>query len=167
MSKSAKYIVLPVIAAALLVAGVATIANADDSKDVRPQWGGGKLLERVAQILNIEPQKLADAFKQASAEIHKEAMDNRFAEWVAAGKLTQDQADQLKAWQASKPDMPFMGSIKMIDKLLEDGKITQEQYDAHKAWLDQKPKVDLPMPQRPGKGMPGFKVPRCGTPPVN
>jgi hypothetical protein len=60
-----------------------------------------------------------------------------------------------------------MGSIKMMDKLLEDGKVTQEQYDAHKAWLDQKPNVDLPMPQRSGDGKPGFKGPRCGTPPVN
>lgn len=167
MSKSVKYIVLPVIAAALLVAGVATVANADDGRGMRPPWGGGKLLERVAQKLNIEPQKLADAFKQASAELHKEAMDSRFDEWVAAGKLTQDQAGQLKAWQASKPDVPFMGPIKMMDKLLEDGKVTQEQYDAYKTWLDQKPNVDLPMPQRPGNGMPGFKGPRCGTPPVN
>jgi hypothetical protein len=69
---------------------------------------------------------------------------------VTSGKLTQDQADKVKAWIDSKPVIPGVNPRNM-DQLLKDGKITQDQYDAYKAWLAAKPDVPLPEPKAPGQ----------------
>ena len=146
------------LAAGLLIAGITVAAASADS----PQGpGGGKLLARVAQILNIDQQKLADAFKQAATEMGQQRQTTMFDQWVKDGKLTQAQADQYKAWMAAKPAGvfgPFMSQDRM-DKALKDGKITQAQYDAWKAWMAQKPPFDLPKPAAPAGG----KGPRGGN----
>lgn len=150
---------------ALMIAGVLVFAaaaatSADDGKNVNPggPMGGpnGKVMERAAQILGIDQQKLADAFKQAEKELAQKNMDDLFAKWVSDGKLTQAQADQYKVWLNARPaDMPplaFMDAAKAteaLDRLLKDSRITQAQYDACKAWLAQKPAFELPKPDRP------------------
>jgi uncharacterized protein YggL (DUF469 family) len=154
---------------AVLIAGVATTVNADDgNKGIRGPFGG-KVIERAAQILGIDKQKLIDAFKQAGSETVKQNMDGRFAQWVSTGKLTQAQADQYKAWLAARPaGVPMFGcfdpakATQVLDTLLKNGKITQAQYDTCKAWLAQKPAFDLPKPDRPAnaplrKGPGNFK----------
>ncbi|MCX6005434.1 MAG: hypothetical protein NT082_07180 [Chloroflexi bacterium] len=143
-----KFVLPALLVTAILVAGLAAVAYADTGQNgVKPQIGG-KLLDRVAQILNIDKQKLTDAFKQAGTEIRQQTMDDRFSKWVAAGKITQDQADQYKAWLASRPGAALVGP-KVADKLLQNGKITQAQYDAFKAWWDKKPNIELPKPEKP------------------
>ena len=135
--------------------------------------GGDEMFSRVAQILNIDKQKLADAFKQAGTELAQTRMDDMFAKWVTDGKLTQAQADQYKAWLKGKPaDIPGFGfgsgdmtrDNDMMSKLLQDGKLTQAQYDAWKTWMGQKPNFDLPKPERPAGG-PAGGLP-CGKPPA-
>ena len=89
-TKKIIYIIAGVLAAALLVGGIATAsALADNGK---PGGPGIRLLDRVAQILNIDKQKLADAFKQASTEIRTDRGNNMFSKLVADGKITQSQA---------------------------------------------------------------------------
>lgn len=149
---------------AALVAGTTTGVSADDGrKGIRTPFGG-KVIERTAQILGIDKQKLIDAFKQAGSETAKQNVDDRFAKWVSEGTLTQAQADQYKAWLAARPAgipaFAFFNTTKAnqaLDTLLNNGKITQAQYDAGKAWLAQKPGFDLPKPAWPaninrGKG---------------
>lgn len=153
-------------AVALMIAGVLVFAaaaatSADDGKNVKPGGPVGgpfnvKVVERAAQILGIDQQKLADAFKQAEKELAQKNMDDLFARWVSDGKLTQAQADQYKTWLNARPaDMPplaFMDASKAteaLDRLLKDSRITQAQYDACKAWLAQKPAFELPKPDRP------------------
>jgi len=154
------------IAAVLMITGVLVFAaaaatSADDGKNVNlggPMGGpfNGKVMERAAQILGIDQQKLADAFKQAEKELAQKNMDDLFARWVSDGKLTQAQADQYKAWLNARPTnmppVPGMDAAKAteaLDKLLKDSRITQAQYDACKAWLAQKPAFELPKPDRP------------------
>jgi len=162
MWKKVAYALAGTVAVVALIAGIAIATYADNGQQgdsppvggIQP-WGGmppanSALLDRVAQILNIDKQQLTDAFKQASSEARQKRTDDMFAKWVSDGKLTQDQADQYKAWMASNPnpDVPCMSS-QLMDKLLKDGKITQAQYDAYKGWMDKKPNIELPKPQKP------------------
>jgi hypothetical protein len=145
------FIVAGILVAGLLIAGVTAAATYADNGQGP---AGGKLLARVAQILNIDQQKLADAFKQAGTELGQERMNSTFDKWVKDGKLTQDQANQYKAWLAAKPAGmfgPFMNQDRM-DKLLKDGKVTQAQYDSWQRWMAQKPAFELPKPERPAGG---------------
>ena len=192
MWKKVMYLTAGILALLVLVTGVVTAVNADDGPkgDGAPnvafgpggpggQWGpgapgvpsGGDMLGRVARILNIDKQKLDDAFKQAGAEMEQQRTNDMFASWVSAGKLKQEQADQYKTWLAAKPDgapgfVPFDStkSTGFLDRLLKDGRINQAQYDAHKAWISQKPNVELPKPERPA-GVPSDNATRPFCPP--
>ena len=139
-----------------LVAVIATAVRADDGNPGIRGPRGGQVMDRAAQILGIDKQKLVDAFKQAGKETAKQNMEDRFAGWVSDGKLTQSQAEQYQGWLAARPaGLPPIAcfdterSGQALDRLLENGKITQAQYDAFKSWLAQKPSFDLPQPQRP------------------
>lgn len=71
-----------------------------------PGWKGvaaGPVLTKVAAILNIPEQKLQDAFQQASQELRAQKFDNALANAVKNGKITQDEADQIKAWCGQRP----------------------------------------------------------------
>jgi hypothetical protein len=145
--KIAKFL-LSIILAVTMVVGTAGVALADDGQNTQGKSNG--LLARVAQILNIDVQKLTDAFKQAVAEMRTERQNTGLQNLVNNGKLTQDQADKLKAWLDSRPDVPRVGP-KGLDALLKNGKITQAQYDAYQAWLAAKPDIPLPKPTSPGQ----------------
>lgn len=170
------YLVAGIVALVMLVTGVVTAANADDAKNGAPPGPGfgapanDTMLEKVAQILGIDKQKVSDAFKQAGAAMEQQRINDMFAKWVTDGKLTQAQADQYKAWLATKPDgVPgFFGCSDnatrendMLSRLLKDGKITQTQSDAITAWLAKKPNIELPKPEKPtgvSHGAPGLSV---------
>lgn len=62
------------------------------------------LLARVAGILGIPQEKLASAFKQAQQEMREEAFFRRLAQAVEKGRLTQEEADEIKAWYEQRPD---------------------------------------------------------------
>ncbi len=147
MGKITKFLLSSVLAATMVV-GTAGVALADDGQNSQGKQDG--LLARVAQILNIDVQKLKDAFKQAVTEMRTERQNTGLQNLVENGKLTQEQADQLKAWLDSKPDIPGINP-RNIDQQLKDGKITQAQYDAYQAWLAAKPDVPLPEPKAPGR----------------
>jgi len=150
-------LLLSSILAVTMMAGSAGVVLADDGQNTQGKSNG--LLARVAQILNIDVQKLTDAFKQAVSEMRTERQNTGLQNLVTSGKLTQDQADKLKAWLDSKPVLPGVNPRNM-DQLLKDGKITQEQYEAYKAWMDAKPDVPLPLGQ-PGPGW-GAQRPDAG-----
>ena len=162
MWKTKKFIIAAVLVAVVLIAATATIALAQGPDDNAGPGHG--LMARVAEILGINQQDLENAFKQAASEQREAAMDARFDKLVADGKITQQEADALKAWQAAKPDVPMLGgrlilggekADALLQKLLDEGKITQSQIDAYKEWLEARPDVQLPVPekgQRPGKG---------------
>ncbi|MCX6007087.1 MAG: hypothetical protein NTZ34_07495 [Chloroflexi bacterium] len=175
MWKKVLCLAVGILAIVVLVSGVVASVNADSAntmdttKSGPPPGGPGgpggphgqgdnEMMTRVAQILNIDKQKLADAFKQAGSELAQTRMDTMFAKWVTDGKLTQAQADQYKAWLKAKPEgVPGFGmgsgdatkDTEMMSKMLTDSKITQAQYDAWKAWIAQKPAFELPKPERP------------------
>jgi polyhydroxyalkanoate synthesis regulator phasin len=146
VNKTARFLLSSILAVTMVV-GTAGVALADDGQASQPDG----LLARVAQILNIDVQKLKDAFNQALTETRTERQNTGLENLVNKGTLTQEQADQLKTWLDSRPDIPRVGP-KGLDQLLQNGKITQQQYDAYQAWLAAKP--DVPLPERqPGDGL--------------
>jgi polyhydroxyalkanoate synthesis regulator phasin len=154
------FILVPVLAVVLSLCVGVGLVMANDSAN--PQGPGQEMMDRVAQILGIDKQDLSDAFKQAQDEFEAQRIDKL----VEDGKITQEQADQLNAWEAarpapgadqqtfeewqnSRPDVPGLeppgppqahGNMdEMLSKLVDEGKITQEQADQLKAWEAEKP----------------------------
>jgi polyhydroxyalkanoate synthesis regulator phasin len=148
VKRTARFLLSGLLAVTMMV-GTVGVAIADDGRTDQAKPDG--LLARVAQILNIDVQKLKDAFTQALTEMRTERQNNGLDNLVNNGTLTQEQADQLKAWLDSRPDIPRVGP-QGLDRLLQEGKITQQQYDAYQAWLAAKP--DVPLPERqPGQAL--------------
>ncbi|MBM3182724.1 MAG: hypothetical protein FJZ83_01690 [Chloroflexi bacterium] len=144
MRKIFKFAIAPLLAIILII-GTTGIALAQPGDQVPERRAA--LLARVADILDIDQQKLGNAFKQAQQEQLEEAFDQRLGELITAGTLTQQQANQLKAWLESRPDVPAVGP-KQIKKLIEDGKITQAQANALKAWQESRPDIPEIQPSK-------------------
>ncbi len=81
-------------------------ANVTGSGNVTPIKG---LLPRVAVILGIPEQTLTDAFKKADQQIKDEAFLKDLDKAVASGRMTQDEANKLKAWWQQRPDVANRG----------------------------------------------------------
>ncbi len=62
------------------------------------------LLARVAEILGIDQQKLADAFKQARQEQQKKMLDEWLKKLVEKGVLTEEQAKAYRDWIEARPE---------------------------------------------------------------
>lgn len=161
MFKTKKSLILVPVMAVVVLLLCATVGVVMAKDGANPPGPSQDILARVAQILGIDEQKLTDAFKQAQDESEAQ----RLANLVEEGKITQEQADQLKAWEAAKPDpsadqqkfdewikarpntpaleQPGPGAHpitdEMLAKLVKGGKITQEQADQFKAWEAARP----------------------------
>ena len=103
MWRSKKFIIIGVLTTILLVGTISGIALAqtDNVTDTQPKT----LLSRVADILGIDQQTVEDAFTQARTEMQDEALDNYLKSLVDEGTITQEEADQYKAWRQSMPDI--------------------------------------------------------------
>ncbi len=64
----------------------------------------GGLLSRVAEILGIPQEELGNAFKQAKQEMREEALIRSLDRAVEKGRITQEEADEIKAWYEQKPE---------------------------------------------------------------
>ena len=66
------------------------------------------VIARVATILGLEEQQVQDAFDQARQEMRDEVLEQQISErletLVESGRLTQEQADELREWYAARPD---------------------------------------------------------------
>jgi hypothetical protein len=107
MWRSKKWIIISILAAAMLlvggVVGGVVYAQSDDTSSNVPE----KTFEaRVATILGIDQSKVEEAFVQAQKEMQDEALNERLNALVSDGKITQEQADQYKEWIQSRPDLP-------------------------------------------------------------
>ena len=92
--------VLAVVLAAGGIGGAVLAADGGDTDNSRP----GTLLARVAEILDIDQQEIEDAFAQAQEEMRVEAQDRYLQKLVDEGRITPEQAEELKAWWDARPD---------------------------------------------------------------
>ena len=87
-----------VLAIGVLGAGVvaAQAVNEDSHKD--------RFTARVAEILGLDETDVKDAMTQAKRQLYDEAVQAKLDAMVAAGEITQDQADEYKTWIDSRPE---------------------------------------------------------------
>ena len=64
-----------------------------------------EITDRVATILGVDSAELSDAFSTARDEVRTEQMDARLDQAVADGTITQEDADEIRAWQDSRPEV--------------------------------------------------------------
>jgi hypothetical protein len=114
MWRSKKFIIIA-LAAVLVVGGIlggVVAAQANDEDSSQPQERGTALLEKVAEIyekntgVTINAEELQKAFAEAGQAIQDETRDAFFQKLVEEGKITQEQADQFKAWLEDRPTFP-------------------------------------------------------------
>jgi len=111
MWRSKRFIIIGLLATVLLVGGIGVVvlAQTENGDDSQPKT----LLARVAEKLGINQQELEDAFAEARSEMRDEALENRLQNLVEQGKITQEEADQYKAWLEARPDMePFRQQLR-------------------------------------------------------
>ena len=137
MKKIQKIVLATILVAVMLIASMPVIALAQEGETPERQ---GALIARVAGILGIDQQELENALKQAQTESREETLEARLQELIAEGTLTQEQANELKAWMEAKPDVPMVPP-RQLKEALEQGIITQEQVDQLKAWMESKPDI--------------------------
>jgi polyhydroxyalkanoate synthesis regulator phasin len=142
LKKIHKIVLATVLIAAMLIASIPVIAMAQAGKFSERQ---GDITSRVSEILGIDQQDLQNALNQAQTELRGENLDARLQELIAEGSLTQEQANEFKAWIAAKPDVPMVPPGQ-LEEALKNGTITQEQLDQLKAWMEAKPDIPAIMP---------------------
>ena len=106
MWRSKKFILLAVLATAILVGGIGGVvyAQGDGDEDASPKT---VLLEKVADKLGIDPQQLEDAFTEAIGEMRDEAHLKWLEKAVEEGLITAEEAEEYSEWWAAKPDVEF------------------------------------------------------------
>jgi len=124
MWRSKKFIIVAVLAAVVLVGSIGgvVLAQTENGDDSQPKAQYEALLDKVCAIYEqntgtaIDAQELQNAFDQAQSEMRDEALDSYLQNLVEQGKITQEQADQYKAWWQSRPDVtiaPGLGGCDM------------------------------------------------------
>jgi len=108
-----RWLVVTLIFAALALVITGGIVLAQE-----PVTSGGSLAKsfasRVAAKLGLDEAKVQGAFNQAARDIQNEAQQRKLDRMVTQGRLTQEQADQIKQWYQSRPEVlspgfPFRG----------------------------------------------------------
>lgn len=121
---------------------------------------GDSIKDRVAEILGIDREDLDSAMKTARDEYRDAKQDEKLAELVAQGVITQEQADEIDAWEDSRPEVMdglqrfgggkgrHPGMMPPADDnavearlaaLVEQEIVTQDEADEILAWYDAKP----------------------------
>ena len=137
----------------------------DNNSEVRDE-----IQNRVAEILEIDATDLGDALQQAREEHKTAEMDTRLDQAVADGTITQEEADEIRAWLDDRPevldelkgegghhgpgqDSGGDGLEVRLAELVEDGTITQAEADAALAWSTDRPEAMSEIrPERPDRG---------------
>ncbi len=107
-----------VIAGTLGSFAIVNAASDNSSNTTQAQTALTTLMDKVAEIYQtntgtaIDPAQLQKAFEQAGAAIKTEKIDQMLQKMVDAGKITQAQADQWKAWWDSRPDNALTDQFK-------------------------------------------------------
>ena len=92
--------------AAALVGAIcfSAAAFADSSSNTSAETSPKQaLVTKVAENLNLSYDQVLGAFDKAQQEMSSEALQQRLAQAVSDGTITQDEADQITAWMNSEP----------------------------------------------------------------
>ena len=148
----------------LLVVLVASVSGGVVAAQALTGGGEGsktKLFERTAEILNIDPTDLQEAFEQAGAELADQKIDSLLADLVANGHLTEDEQAEIEEWLDTIPESigtisaatlrglldgegpTFRSAIRIGKPLLSGalihGDVSAEDLEAINTWIDEFP----------------------------
>ena len=101
MRKRGIIAVLLVGVVALGVTGGVVLAQEDGAGDDSSKRS---FAARVAEKLGLDESQVQEAFDEVRRDMADEAIDRKLARMVEAGRLTQEEADEIKAWSDSRPD---------------------------------------------------------------
>ena len=73
---------------------------------------GNGLFTTAAAALGVTEQQLADAFQQATVQAQKQSISTALAQAVANGTITQAESTAIQAWLAEKPTSPTQDNMK-------------------------------------------------------
>ncbi len=105
MSKRMKVLVAVLVATLLLTVGSAAMVMAQEEPTPTPEPSTNGLVARVAQILEIPQEDLTNAFKQAQQEMREEAFIRSLDKAVEKGRITPEEADEIKEWCEQRPEV--------------------------------------------------------------
>ncbi len=112
VSKRMKVLVSVLAAVVLLTAGGATAVMADDGSVPTSNTANTTgLLPRVAEILDIPQEDLVNAFNQARREMREEACIRYLDKAVEKGRITEEEADEIREWRAQRPEVMDSGLL--------------------------------------------------------
>ena len=86
---------------AALITGGAVLAQGSETDGTTASQN---FAARVATILGLEEAPVQAALQQVRGEIRDERFQMRLDRMVEKGRLTQEQADELKKWYDARPD---------------------------------------------------------------
>ena len=112
-----KKLILVVVLATLVIAGsIGGVVLAQNEAGTGKAASMDAMWNRVAEIYQektgtaLDMQGLKDSITQAGSEQQIKNMEAKLNAMVSAGKITQNQADEMLNWWQSKPtDLPFDG----------------------------------------------------------
>lgn len=162
---------------AIAVAGVAVLSGGVLAATNGHRGGqNDEVIDKVAEILQIDSDELGEALAQARTEVRQEQRDERLDQLVADGTLTPEQVAEIQEWEAARPAvLEEIGAVgqrgrghqgdgpvseRQLAQLVDDGMITREQAEEVLAWLDARP--DALSEVRPNHGRSSFGQQRRG-----
>lgn len=151
MWRSKKFILIAALAAVLLAGStVGAVLAQDETDGTSPAQ---TVFERAAAILgangtSITAEELEAAFTRARQEMQDETTDSRLKSLVDAGRITEEQADQFKAWLAQRPD-----TTQFREQMKDWRQARPTAPPGLKDWLQAKP--DMPQGLAGGRALRG------------
>ena len=122
MKKRTKFLLVIVGLALVLTVGLTTTALASDGDGNGPVQ---TFISKVANILGLDEEQVADAFQQAHSEMRDEAFEKRLQKAVESGSIAEEDADQILEWWQNKPEavgeLGLLGNGSCIRIRLHDG----------------------------------------------
>lgn len=103
MRKHKKLLLIAVAATLVLTVGLTTVALADSPSD-GDNGPVRTFISKVASILGLGEEQVADAFEQARQEIRDEAQGQCLQDAVEEGRITEEEADQIRQWWQDRPE---------------------------------------------------------------
>ena len=106
MSRKVKILISALLVALLLTVGATATVMAQEEEETTPPLEVSEkgLLDRVADILEIDKEDLIDAFKQAQQEMRQETFIRALDKAVEEGRITREQADEIIKWWEQRPE---------------------------------------------------------------
>jgi len=162
------------IAVAGLGVGVVSLAGVGLASAHGPSGNNSEVRDeiqnRVAEILEIDATDLGDALQKAGKEHKTAERDARLEEAVVDGKITPEEADEIRAWLDNRPEVldelkgegghhgsgqdSGGGGLEVrLAELVEDGTITKPEADTALVWSADRPEAMSEIrPARPDRG---------------